>query len=95
MGCPIIFTFSLALSLLWQYPITNFINESRFLPGKFFWQEGFGCFTHSHSQVDTVAKYVLNQKEHHKKQSFREEYLALLKKLDIPFEERYLFEFYH
>ncbi|MFZ2901042.1 MAG: IS200/IS605 family transposase [Saprospiraceae bacterium] len=74
---------------------TNFINESRFLPGKFFWQEGFGCFTHSHSQVDTVAKYVLHQKEQHKKQSFREEYLALLKKLDIPFEERYLFEFYH
>lgn len=43
---------------------TNFINESKLLPGKFSWQEGFGCFTHSHSQIDSVAKYVVipNQK---------------------------------
>jgi putative transposase len=73
---------------------SKFINDERFLPGKFSWQEGFGCFTYAHSQVDTIAQYVMNQKEHHRKRAFREEYLGLLQKFAVPFDERYLFEFY-
>lgn len=73
---------------------SKFINEERFLPGRFSWQEGFGCFTYGHSQVDRVAQYVMNQKEHHRKRSFRDEYLELLRKFAVPFDERYMFEFY-
>ncbi len=73
---------------------SKFINEEGWLPYKFSWQEGFGCFTYSHSQVDSVAKYVMNQKEHHRKKTFREEYLELLDKFVVPFEEQFLFEFY-
>ena len=73
---------------------SKFIDEEGFLPDKFSWQEGFGCFTYAHSQMDSVAKYVMNQKEHHQKKSFKEEYLEFLTKFVVPFDERYLFEFY-
>lgn len=73
---------------------SKYINEEGFIRGRFLWQEGFGGFTYSHSQVDSVAIYVLNQKEHHRKKTFKEEYLGLLKKFAVPFEDRYLFEFY-
>ena len=56
---------------------TNFINENRWLPGKFRWQEGYGAFSYSHSQIDKVYRYILHQEEHHKKRTFREEYLRL------------------
>jgi len=55
---------------------TNFINEKKWLPGKFTWQEGYGAFSYSHSQLNNVYQYILNQEEHHKKQTFKEEYLA-------------------
>ena len=55
---------------------STFINDKKGLPGKFHWQDGFGSFTYSRSQIDVVAKYILNQPNHHKKQSFREEYLC-------------------
>ena len=71
---------------------TAFINDNKFVRGKFSWQEGYGAFSYSHSHIDRVYKYVLNQEEHHKKLSFKEEYLSLLKKFNIPFEERYLFD---
>jgi len=70
------------------------INKKRFVRGKFSWQEGFGAFSYGHSQIDNVAKYVLNQKAHHKKKSFREEYLLLLKKFEIEFKNEYVFEFF-
>ncbi len=73
---------------------TKFIKTNRFLPGTFSWQDGYACFTYSHSQIDAVAKYVMNQKEHHKAKTFREEYLEFLQKFDVPFDEQYLFEFY-
>ena len=60
----------------------------------FEWQEGYGAFSYSKSQIDKVVKYILNQPEHHKKNSFREEYLKILNDLGIGFEEKYLFEFY-
>jgi len=71
---------------------SNFINEQKWLKQKFNWQEEFGAFSYSHSHIDKVYKYVLNQEEHHKKKTFREEYIGLLNKFEIPHEERFLFE---
>lgn len=72
---------------------TNFINEKKMVQGKFSWQEGYGAFSYAKSQKDAVTKYMLNQEEHHKKRSFREEYLDLLDKFEIEFKDEYLFEF--
>lgn len=73
---------------------TNFINEKRFVVGKFAWQEGYGAFSYSQSQIDNVYKYILNQETHHEKKNFKEEYLELLKRFEIDYQEEYLFEFY-
>ncbi len=62
---------------------TKFIKKNRFLPGTFAWQDGYGGFTYAHSQIDSVAKYIMNQKEHHKKKTFREEYLDFLRKFGV------------
>lgn len=71
---------------------TNFINSKKFLRGKFSWQEGYGAFSYAHSQLDTVYQYILNQEEHHKKKTFREEYMDLLQKFEIEYDKKYLFE---
>jgi putative transposase len=71
---------------------TNFINEQKFIQGKFSWQEGYGAFSYSHSQIDSVYQYILNQEEHHHKKTFKEEYLDFLKKFEIEYDEKYLFE---
>jgi len=71
---------------------TNFINERHFVNRKFFWQEGFGAFSYSHSQVMGVYDYILNQEEHHVKKTFKEEYIDLLKKFEIQYDEKYLFD---
>lgn len=71
---------------------SNFIKEQKWVKGKFSWQEGFGAFSYSKSQIDTVVNYILNQEEHHKKKTFKEEYLDFLKKFDIEYQEKYLFE---
>ncbi|NOS92237.1 MAG: IS200/IS605 family transposase [Cyclobacteriaceae bacterium] len=71
---------------------TNFINDKKFLNTKFSWQEGFGAFSYSHSQLDTVYQYILNQEEHHKKKTFKAEYLELLEKFEIEYDEKYLFD---
>lgn len=73
---------------------SKWLNAKKHLPGKFAWQDGYGAFTYSKSHIDAVVKYILNQPEHHKKQSFKGEYLLLLKKFEIEFDERYLFEYY-
>ena len=70
------------------------VKEKQFTQHNFAWQEGYGAFSYSRSQVDSVYQYVLNQEEHHKKQTFREEYLLFLKKFDVPYDERYLFDFF-
>ena len=72
----------------------EFINDKNWMRGKFTWQEGYGVFSYGHSQLDTVINYVLNQEIHHQKRTFKQEYLGLLKKFDIKFEERYLFDFF-
>ncbi len=71
---------------------TNFINEQKFLRNKFSWQEGYGAFSYSHSQIDNVYQYILNQENHHKKRTFREEYLELLQQFEIEYDEKYLFD---
>ncbi len=70
----------------------EFINEKKFLNHKFSWQEGYGAFSYSHSALDNVIKYVLNQKEHHRKKTFKEEYVKFLKKFEVEFKDEYLFE---
>lgn len=70
----------------------EFIKENKFCKFKFNWQEGYGAFSYSHSQIDAVTKYVLNQKEHHRKKTFREEYLDFLKKYNVEYNEKYLFD---
>jgi len=69
---------------------SGFINDKKWFRGKFHWQEGFGGFSYSHSQLDNVVNYIKNQKEHHKKKSFREEYLSFLKEYDIHYDEKYV-----
>ncbi len=73
---------------------TDFINEKKFLQTHFQWQEGYGAFSYSKSQLDDVVKYILNQPLHHNKETFKQEYFKFLKKFGIEFDEKYLFEFY-
>ena len=70
---------------------SKFINEQRWVVGKFSWQEGFGAFSYSHSQLDTVIQDIQNQEKHHSKKSFREEYLEMLKKFQVEYDTRYVF----
>lgn len=70
----------------------DFIKENKLSKFKFNWQEGYGVFSYSHSQIDTVIKYIMNQKEHHRKLTFKEEYIDFLKKFEIEHDEKYLFE---
>ncbi len=72
---------------------SRFINEKKLSKFKFYWQEGFGAFSYSRSQRDNVIKYITNQEIHHKKSTFKEEYLQFLKKFEIDFNENYLFHF--
>jgi REP element-mobilizing transposase RayT len=71
---------------------SKFINEKKFIRGKFNWQEGFGAFSYSHSQLSTVIKYIENQESHHKKRTFKEEYLELLEKYSVEYDNKYLFK---
>ena len=73
---------------------TLFINKNKWVLGRFSWQEGFGAFSYSKSQRDTIIRYIADQERHHKKISFKEEYLDLLKAFDIAFENEHIFEFY-
>ncbi len=72
----------------------EFINSKKWIKGKFNWQEGYGVFSYSRSQIDTMVNYVLNQEQHHQKKTFKQEYLELLKKFEIAFEEKYVFDFF-
>lgn len=71
---------------------SKFIKEKGFVKFNFQWQEGFGAFSYSHSDLDKVVKYIMNQKVHHKKKTFKEEYLEFLKKFEIEYKDEYLFE---
>ncbi len=73
---------------------SKWINEKKFMPGKFYWQAGYAAFSYSRSQRDEVIQYIINQEQHHKKATFQEEYLNFLEKFKVEYDGRYLFEFY-
>ena len=72
---------------------SSFIDDKKFVKN-FSWQTGFGAFSYSKSQSKNVVDYILNQPEHHKKKTFKEEYIDFLQKFEIEYDEKYLFEFY-
>jgi putative transposase len=72
---------------------TNLINKKKWVHGRFSWQEGYGAFSYGHSQLNTIIRYIQNQEKHHGRRSFQQEYLTLLRKFDIAFEEKYVFQF--
>lgn len=71
---------------------SKWINEKRFVSGKFQWQEGFGAFSYAISQLDNVIAYINNQEQHHKKKTFKEEYVEMLQKFNVDYDDKYLFE---
>lgn len=71
---------------------SKWINEKSYLKGKFEWQEGFGAFSYSQSQLDAVIAYINNQEQHHQKKTFKEEYIEMLQKFKIQYDEKYLFD---
>jgi putative transposase len=71
---------------------SRFINERSFVKGKFQWQEGYGVFSYSHSHIGQVYQYIQNQEEHHKKKTFKEEYIEFLNAFQIEHKPEYLFE---
>ncbi len=72
---------------------SKFINDKRWVHGRFNWQEGFGAFSYGHSQLNEVIRYIQNQEAHHQQKSFKHEYFGLLRKFDIAFEDKYVFDF--
>jgi len=71
---------------------TKWIKENELVKGKFNWQSGYGAFSYSRSHIDRVYHYIQNQKQHHRKKTFREEYIALLEKFNVDYDERYIFK---
>ena len=71
---------------------SKFINRKNWIRGTFNWQNGFGAFSHSKSNVETVIRYILNQEKHHKTANFKEEYIKFLIEKGIKYDDRYLFD---
>jgi putative transposase len=71
---------------------SKFINDNKWIPGKFQWQNGYGAFSYSNSQIDDVIKYINNQEKHHMAKTFKEEYLTLLEQFGIDYNPDYLFD---
>ena len=72
---------------------SEWVNKKKLARGKFGWQEGYGAFSYGHSQLDVIIRYIQNQEKHHRRRSFKDEYLTLLRKFEIEFKEKYVFEF--
>jgi len=71
---------------------SRLINEKRWVAGKFEWQSGFGAFSYSHSQLDNVIRYIQTQEEHHKKKTFKEEYIEFLNLYNVDYKNEFIFE---
>ena len=71
---------------------SNFVNDHKFVKGRFSWQEGYGAFSYGRSQIETVYSYILNQEKIHQKKTFRQEYLEFLAKFQVEYDEKYLFD---
>ena len=74
---------------------TRFINRQRWTTQKFMWQEGFAAFSYSYSQLEAVITYIKNQEKHHSHTTFEDEYLELLKRFDVPYNPKYVFDTDH
>lgn len=72
---------------------SRFINEQNWMKETFRWQEGYGAFSYGYSQIHMVVNYILKQPEHHARKAFKDEYIEFLKKFEIPYQDKYLFEF--
>jgi len=72
----------------------HWVKEKKLSKFKFSWQKGYGAFTHTHSQIDGVAKYVLSQEDHHRIKTFKEEYHKMLDKFQIAYKNEYVFDFF-
>ena len=70
---------------------SKWINNRGLVSGGFSWQQGFGAFSYSKSHVNRVINYIKNQKNHHRRKTFHEEYVAFLKAFEIAYDERYIF----
>ena len=73
---------------------SKWINENHYIIGKFQWQDGFGAFSYSQSHLDNVIAYINNQELHHQNKTFKDEYIELLHKFNIEFDEKYLFDWF-
>ena len=71
---------------------SKYVNDHNLTPRKFEWQEGYGAFSYRQHDVDQIYKYVQNQEAHHQKQTFKDEYLELLKEFEIGYDEQYIFQ---
>ena len=67
------------------------VNKQKLIKRKFSWQDGYGAFSNSRSQIDAVVKYIINQKQYHLKKSFKDEYLEILKDYEVDYNEKYIF----
>ncbi len=70
---------------------SGWVNKRNYLPHRFEWQPGYGVFSYSRSHIDRVFKYIQNQEKHHKKITFRDEYIMMLEKFGINYDDRYIF----
>jgi putative transposase len=71
---------------------SKWINDNKLAEGHFEWQEGYGAFSYSESQINQVINYIQNQEMHHKKKTFKEEYLDFLEKFEIDYDEKFIFK---
>jgi putative transposase len=71
---------------------SKFVNDKKWVPGRFKWQEGYGAFSYGQSQINNVIQYITTQERHHKKATFKEEYIKLLQKFEVEYDSEYLFD---
>lgn len=71
---------------------STWINDNRFTPGRFRWQDGYGAFSYAKSEINTVINYIENQEIHHRKISFIDEYKKLLDEFEVVYDEKYIFQ---
>jgi REP element-mobilizing transposase RayT len=71
-----------------------FINNNSLCQHKFAWQNGYGAFSYSHSHIKNVYNYIKNQESHHTRKTFQQEYMEFLEKFEVPYDERFLFDFF-
>jgi len=71
---------------------SKWINYNKLVQSKFSWQEGYGAFSYSKSEVPAIIQYIINQTDHHKRKTFSEEYYEMLKEFEVEFDDRFIFK---